>query len=209
MAEQPISLSDAKQMHELSSSLLARVRSQEPLAWERLVRLYAPLVYRWCRMEGLQAADAADVGQDVFAAIARNVDEFRRDGPAASFRGWVRIITRSKVADYWRQRRSPGTGAGGSGPLTELYQMADGAPSSTGQSDGDEEESRILFRRAVDLIRTDFEPTTWQAFWRSVIDDRPAAEVAAELKLTVNAVYLAKARVLRRLRQEFVDLEPI
>src|SRR5262249_2315434 len=82
-----------------SLTVLARVRAHDETAWGRLVSLYGPLVYGWCLRAGLQAADAADVGQEVFAAVARNIPSFRRDRPGDSFRGWLYVITRSKISD--------------------------------------------------------------------------------------------------------------
>jgi RNA polymerase sigma-70 factor (ECF subfamily) len=175
------------------------------VAWERLVRLYAPLVYRWCRAEHLQAADAADVGQEVFQAVAQNIGGFRRDQPGHSFRAWVSVIARHKIVDHRRRRPGVPAARGGSQMQTEVQFLPDGRRDLNGQA----EETRVLFRRAVDLIQGDFEEKTWRAFLRVVVDGASPADVAAELELTVNAVYLAKARVLRRLREEFADLEDI
>jgi RNA polymerase sigma-70 factor (ECF subfamily) len=194
---------------EPSSSLLVRVRAQDPRAWERLVCLYAPLVYRWCRDSGLQAADAADVGQDVFGAVARTVGDFRREGPGDSFRAWLRTVTRHKVVDLLRQRQGSAAAEGGSGPLSLLHGVAASSATGPAVENGEAEETRLLYRRAMDLIRTDFQEPTWRAFVRVVVDGVSPAEVAAELGLSPNAVYLAKARVLRRLREEFADLEEL
>jgi RNA polymerase sigma-70 factor (ECF subfamily) len=98
-----------------SDSLFRRLRAREGAAWHRLVRLYGPVVYGWCRRAGLQEADAADVGQEVFAAVAGGIDAFRRDRPGDSFRGWLWGITRHKVNDLWRRRAGQPDGAGGSG----------------------------------------------------------------------------------------------
>jgi RNA polymerase sigma-70 factor (ECF subfamily) len=184
---------------EPSSSLLARVRASEQAAWARLVDLYSPLVYRWCRQAGLQAADAADLGQQVFLAVARKVRDFRRDREGDSFRGWVRTITRNKVNDHFRAHAGAPPEQGGDALLGVAGETA--ADAAT-----DPEEESLLYRRAVELIRAEFEPRTWQAFWQVVVDGRPPADVARALGATANAVYLAKARVLRRLREEFADL---
>jgi RNA polymerase sigma-70 factor, ECF subfamily len=189
---------------EPSSSLLARVRASEQAAWARLVDLYSPLVYRWCRQAGLQAADAADVGQQVFLAVARKVRDFRRDREGDSFRGWVREITRNKVSDHFRARAGAPPAEGGDALLGVAEETAAGPDASDAAADPEEE--GLLYRRAVELIRAEFEPRTWQAFWQVVVDGRPPADVAGALGTTRNAVYLAKARVLRRLREEFADL---
>ena len=195
---------------EPSSSLLARVRACDQAAWERLVNLYSPLVYRWCRQSGLQAADAADVGQQVFLAVARKVGDFRRDRDGDSFRGWLRAIAMNRLFDYRRALEK--NRAEGGDALDGLAQLAaeDSGATDT-QSERDVEEA-ILFRRAMDLMRTEFEDKTWQAFWQVLIDGRTPADVAHDLGMTANAVYLARGRVLRRLREEFadlIDLEPV
>jgi RNA polymerase sigma-70 factor (ECF subfamily) len=178
---------------------------QDQAAWERLVALYTPLVYRWCRCSGLQAADAANVGQEVFLAVARKIGDFRRDRPQDSFRAWLRTITRNKIADHFRRVWSQLAAGGGD----ELATVPD--PRAEDQLDGPQasEEVSLLFRRAVELIEAEFEEPTWRAFWRVVIDGVSPGEAAAELGLSLNAVYLAKSRVLRRLREEFADLEDL
>src|SRR5262249_17465517 len=182
-----------------SVSLLERVKAHDQQAWERLVSLYAPLVERWCRRASLQQADLADVRQEVFLAVARSVADFRRDRPGDTFRGWLRGITRNKVNDHWRkvQARLPEAPAG-----DHLGQQALDEPEPAEAS----EEVHGLYRRALELVRRDFEEPTWQAFWRIVVDGQAPAAVAADLQTTLNAVYLAKGRVLRRLREEFQDL---
>lgn len=184
-----------------SVSLLCRVRVFEPAAWVRLVDLYGPLVYRWCIRAGLQPADAADVGQDVFLAVARAITRFRREQEGDSFRGWLYTITLNKIRDFTCTRRPAAVGGSDSNRVLEQV------PVPTEVSDAPcPDERGYLIRRAVELIKGDFEPTTWAAFWRSAVDGCPAADVAAELGITRNAVYLAKARVRRRLMDEFAGL---
>jgi RNA polymerase sigma-70 factor (ECF subfamily) len=184
-----------------STTWLERVRSLDPTAWQTFVTLYGPLVYHWCRQSGLQEADAADVGQEVFRAVFGAVKQFdHRDG---SFRGWLRIITLNKVRDFFRQRdKEPGGAAGGG---QNLANVPANAPGSSISSDDDPAEGRILLRRAVELILTDCQEATRQAFLRVVVDREEPARVARELGLSVNAVYLAKSRIMRRLREEFSE----
>jgi RNA polymerase sigma-70 factor (ECF subfamily) len=192
---------------DLSSSLLVRVRSQDQTAWRRLVSLYTPLVYHWCRRAALQAADAADVGQEVFRAVARKIGEFNKEQSGGSFRRWLSAITRSKIIDKRRQE-AQAAAVGGSAADALLRQVAE--ESATGSDAGAEaEEVHLLYHRAVQLIQGEFREADWQAFWRTAVDGIDAAQVAQELGLTRNAVYLAKGRVLRRLREEFADLEDL
>jgi RNA polymerase sigma-70 factor (ECF subfamily) len=186
-------------------SLLERVRAAEPAAWERLVGLYAPLVFQWCRRWDLQEQDVADVMQEVFQAVAASVAGFRKERAGDTFRGWLRRITQNKVRDHYRRLgREPG-GAGGTDAQWRLSQVPfpGHAEESAG---GDEAAERQLLARALDLIRPEFAERTWQAFWRTAIDDRSPKDVAADLGMSPGAVRVAKCRVLQRLREELGDL---
>jgi RNA polymerase sigma-70 factor (ECF subfamily) len=180
-----------------SPSLLERLRrSDEPAAWARFVELYTPLLYHWARRAGQQPADAADLVQDVFAVLLRQMPLFTYDRHK-SFRGWLRTVTLNK----WRERlrhRAPGPPAGGA--------LAD-RPGPDGLADFEEAEYRqYLARRALQLMQAEFAPAAWKACWEVVVAGRSAADVAAELGVSVNAVYTAKSRVLHRLRQELAGL---
>jgi RNA polymerase sigma-70 factor (ECF subfamily) len=185
-----------------SRSLLSRLKTDDAAAWNRLVVLYAPLVHHWCRQFGLPTREAADVLQDVFQAVAVNIDRFHRDAPGDSFRGWLRAITRSKVMDHFRRRSSQPEAAGGTEALQRLGQFP--APVNSTDDDGLAEQApvRTLFETALGLIRPEFEERTWQAFWRTAVDDQPAADVGTELSMSPGAVRVAKCRVLQRLREE-------
>lgn len=188
-----------------SRSLLERVKSDEPAAWDRLVTLYAPLVFQWCRGWGLREQDAADIFQEVFQAVAAHIDGFRKERAGDTFRGWLRTITRNKVHDYFRRRGHEPEGMGGSEAQDRLAQLPapqPGADSSLSEDHGE----RGLVARALDLIRGEFAEHTWQAFWRTAIEGRSAPEVAAELSMSAGAVRVAKSRVLQRLREELGDL---
>jgi RNA polymerase sigma-70 factor, ECF subfamily len=188
-----------------SISLLERARAGERAAWDRLASLYSPLVDRWCHQAGLQDADTADVRQEVFLAVACGIDNFRRDFAGATFRGWLWGITRHKITDHWQRKGASPVGEGGSDAYEKLQEVpVEEARDS--QKPPPPEEVNILYRRALELIVTDFTDHTWKAFWGVVVDGRRPAAVAADLNMTLNAVYLAKARVLARLREEFRDL---
>lgn len=189
----------------VSSSLLERLRVNSPEAWGRLVDLFGPLVYQRCRQNGLQPADAGDVFQDVFRAVATQIGRFRRDRPGDTFRGWLWTITRNKLADFWRGRQEAPQAPGGSDALRKLQNLMADGPAQPGESP-DPAAPRSLYRRALKLIQDEFEERTWKAFWAVAIDGRSPADVADELGMSVNAVYIAKTRVLRRLREELGDL---
>jgi RNA polymerase sigma-70 factor (ECF subfamily) len=179
-------------------SLLAGLRANDPAAWDRLVRVYAPLVWHWCRASGLQEQDQADVLQEVFQAVARRLPQFRHE-PGGTFRGWLRTVTRSKICDLFRRRRREPVGAGGSDAQRWLGQVE--APVLP-EEVADPVEDRLLLRAVLDRLRGEFAERTWQAFWRTVVECRAAVDVAAELGMSPGAVRVAKCRVLGRLREE-------
>lgn len=188
-----------RQMDSTSASLLRRLNtadSQE--AWERFVELYTPLLFHWVRSVGLPPTDAADVVQDVLVLLVDKLPSFRYDG-TKNFRGWLRTVTQNKCRDALRrQSKAPGMQ-----PLGEELQVA-------GEDDiqlfTEREYQQDLARRALELMKNEFEQTTWQACWESITSDRPAAEIARSLGISVNAVYLAKSRVLSRIRAELDGL---
>jgi RNA polymerase sigma-70 factor (ECF subfamily) len=198
------SLDGKSEPSSISSTLLERVRARRPESWQRLVDLYGPLVYRWCRQLGVSRSDAADVVQQVFAAVIVDVGRFRRDRPGDSFGAWLRTITRHRVCDHFRQRQGQASADGGTEAYQRLLGIAEAEDDSTPASPVEQEEG--FSRRLLELVRAEFESRTWDAFWRIVVDGQPPAEVAAALNMNVPAVYKAKSRVLRRLRQELGGL---
>ncbi len=181
-----------------SLSLLELLRqSSHPEAWARFVRLYAPLLMTWARQQGFQDADAEDIVQRVLVKVVRLIPGYQRE-PGQTFRGWLFTICRNECRDV-RTRRATHplpTSAG-------LDAVADVPP----PDDPDETEyRRRLVRRALELVRPDFTPATWAAFTRFVLQGRRATAVAAELGISANAVYLARNRVLTRLREELAGL---
>jgi RNA polymerase sigma-70 factor, ECF subfamily len=182
-----------------STGLIDRLRQQDADAWQRLARLYTPLVYRWARQCELQSSDAADVAQEVFAAVARNIDGFRYDRPEASFRGWLWTITRNQIRLHYRRGKDRPEARGGSTANLVLHQQPEEDSPSEPADFADE---TSLVHRAVQLLKSDFQPQTWQAFWRMVVDGASAVDVGAELGMTPAAVRQAKYRVLCRLQDE-------
>jgi RNA polymerase sigma-70 factor, ECF subfamily len=188
-----------------SRSLLDRVKSDDEAAWETLVGLYGPLVYRWLRRWDLPEHEAADVFQDVFQALAKNIAGFRKENACDTFRGWLRRVTDNKVRDHLRKLgRQPG-GEGGTEAQLRLASLPDTA-SREGEESGREHEQVGLIRAAVELIRGEFEIRTWQAFWLTAVEARLPADVAVELGMNPGAVRVAKSRVLKRLREELAGL---
>jgi RNA polymerase sigma-70 factor (ECF subfamily) len=182
------------------SSLIDRVKQRDAEAWKRFARLYAPLVYRWARQCDLQPSDAADVVQDVFTAVARSIDTFRHDEPGSSLRGWLWTIARNQVRLHYRRLKNRPEATGGSDANQQLHELPDLLTHDDEPSRSDSHAS--LVHRAVQLIRQDFQPQTWQAFWRVVVEEQAVSDVAQDLGITPAAVRQAKYRVLCRLQEE-------
>jgi RNA polymerase sigma-70 factor (ECF subfamily) len=180
-----------------SSTLLYRLRNspQDASAWEKFVDLYTPLLLAWTRRLGLLEHDAADLIQELFTSLVEVLPQFDYDRDK-SFRAWLRTLLMNRWRNQQRRRKAIQAGEG------VLDTLAAAEPPEFGE----EEYRQHLVARALHLMQSEFPETTWKACWEFVVRDRPAAEVAAELGISVNSVYLAKSRVLRRLREELAGL---
>jgi RNA polymerase sigma-70 factor, ECF subfamily len=186
---------------ETSLSLLDRLRLRPDAAsWGRFVDLYGPLLLGWLRRQGVRAQDAEDLVQEVLGVVVRELPAFRHNRRPGAFRCWLRTILVNRLRAFWRARQSQ-PGAPGQ---EELEQLED--PEGSLSRLWDREHDRHVLRRLMELIEPEFAPATWQAFRRVTLDGQPAAAVARELGLSVNAVWLAKSHVLRRLRRVSRDL---
>jgi RNA polymerase sigma-70 factor, ECF subfamily len=190
----------------VSSTLLDQLRARRPEAWERFVQFYSPIIYRWCRRSGLAADDAADVFQEVLSTVMLHLPDFRRDRSEGSFSGWLAAITRNKVRDHYRRRYGKAEARGGSTAQRRMSELAQPPEPSAESIRPDAESDAFLSRRVLETIRAEFEPRTWDAFWQTAVDGRPPAHVATDLGMNVAALYTAKSRVLRRLRQVMGEL---
>lgn len=179
-------------------SLLERLRQpNEQAAWERFVQLYTPLLAHWANRLGLLGQDAADLVQDVFMVLVQKLPEFRYD-PSKRFRGWLWTVTVNKCRERHRQAVLISQ--------SERASSVECAVPDAAELLSDQEYRQYITRRALELMQSEFQPTTWKAFWECVVNERSAAEVAEELGISENAVYLAKGRVLRHLRRELEGL---
>jgi RNA polymerase sigma-70 factor, ECF subfamily len=166
-------------------------------AWRRLVHLYTPLLFSWARRAGQDEHAAADLVQEVFMILLRTLPTFKSDG-RGKFRGWLRTIMLNKLRDRKRREAREEKAAARLAPASEAPDMA--------ELFWEGEYQRELTRRALQLMQEEFASSTWKACWETVVVGRPSPEVAAELGITENAVYIAKCRVLRRLRHELSGL---
>lgn len=196
---------DSSSAFSTASSLLRGLQRRDEQAWHALVHLYGPLVYHWCRRLGLDAHAAADVFQEVFASVATAISRFDIQRPTGTFRGWLWLITRNKILDRQRRGQHGGIAEGGTEALRRWAELPD--PFTDDSLDPrDRTETSSLMHRALELIRTEFETTTWTAFWRVVVDQQSTQEVAEALGMRPASVRQAKSRVLRRLRIALGDL---
>ncbi len=190
-----------------SSSLVERVRAGDRDGWRRLVSLYTPLVLYWCRRQGVSGPDAEDVAQEVFRTVAARVAEFTRESPG-SFRRWLHRITHNKLGDLFRRRQRQPQAAGGE--EHERLEQLPAEPDERPSESEDRSERALLCRRALELVRSEFEARTWDMAWRVLVEGHRPADVAADFGVRTSTVYSAKSRVLSRLRRELegLDLPP-
>jgi RNA polymerase sigma factor (sigma-70 family) len=179
-------------------SLLVRLReSTDDAAWAEFIGIYDPLVYRLARRRGFQDADARDLCQEVLRAVARAIDRWDPDPAKGTFRGWLFKIARNLMLNYLSsQRRHPkGTGD------TDFQMMLEDSALF------DLEYKKIVFHRAADSIRHEFSDSTWQAFWMTGVEDVEVAHVSEQLNISPGAVYIARSRVLARLKERVREIE--
>jgi RNA polymerase sigma-70 factor (ECF subfamily) len=188
-----------------SMSLLGKASLGDREAWEQIVYLYSPLVDQWCRRRPLNADAIAGIGQDVFLVLLKNLGQFKKDKPSHGFRKWLWRVTTNEINNYLRKVRNEPQGMGGSAAreIIESYPDRSAEPRSMNDDrPGRDDEGLIVLRRALELVKTDFEPRTYEAFREVVLNERPPADVARSLNLkSVGAVYTAKSRVMKRLRE--------
>jgi RNA polymerase sigma-70 factor (ECF subfamily) len=181
------------------ATLLLRLRDpHDEAAWQEFVELYAPLIYSYARKHGLQDADALDLCQEVLAAVAGAVGDLDYDPGRGSFRSWLLTIVWRRLSNWRRAQRARPQGSGDGATHRLLEQCpTPGEEESEWQAGWD----RRVFAWACAQVRRDVTEVTWRAFWRTAVDGRPGKEVAAELGLSTAAVYLARSRVVARLKE--------
>ena len=171
--------------------------------WQRLLQLYRPLLRAWMVRAGVAADDIDDLTQDLLLVVLRKVSQFKRMHQGA-FRSWLRSILAYRLRDYYRAHRHRPVATGGSSFVRQLAELE--SPDSALSRQWDREHDEYLLSALMSLVQKHFTPLTWEAFRRQVLEGQPAADVAAQLGLSLNSVLLAKSRVLKRLRLELVHL---
>jgi RNA polymerase sigma factor (sigma-70 family) len=183
-------------------SLLLRLRDpKDDEAWRTFVETYTPLVYAYCRRRGLQDSDVADVTQEVMAQVMRSIADFSYQAERGRFRDWLGTVTRTKILRFLA--KDARAGKAGDAASAELAQQVEDPESDTLWTEAFQ--TRVL-EVAMQRSRPDFEEATWKMFERSWMNDEAAPTVALELSVPVESVYVARSRVLKRLRAEVVTL---
>jgi RNA polymerase sigma-70 factor (ECF subfamily) len=188
-------------MDDTSLSLLDRLQNHDdPETWDRLVSLYAPLLRGWLRKYDVQPSDVDDLVQEVLLAVSKDLKSFEHRGNPGAFRSWLRTILVNRLRYFWRARgRRPQAGKG-SDLEQRINQLED--PASQMSRLWNREHDRYVMRQLLMLVEPHFEPKTWQAFCQVALEGERPNVVAENLGMTLNSVFIAKSRVLSRLRRE-------
>jgi RNA polymerase sigma-70 factor (ECF subfamily) len=188
------------------ASLLVRIRDpHDTEAWRQFVRLYSAVVYGFARRRGLQDADAADLMQEVFRAVASSAGRLDYDPRRGSFRSWLYTVTRNKLYNFLdgRKRQAIGSGDSGAQEALERQPVEDGDAAAL----WDQEYERRVFHWAAEQVRGEFQESTWEAFRLTAVEGRSAKDAGGRLGMSAGAVYVAKSRVLARLKEQVRLLE--
>jgi RNA polymerase sigma factor (sigma-70 family) len=182
------------------ASLLVRLRDgSDDGAWQSFMQLYGPVVYGFARRRGLQDADAADLMQEVMRSVSAAIGQLDYDRQRGTFRGWLFTITRNKVFNFLSARRTRPQGSGDSSTNQLLAAQPD-------ESDGTDvwelEYQRRLAALAMERVKVEFQENTWRAFWLTAVEGLAAADAAKQVGVSPGAIYVAKSRVLARLKEE-------
>lgn len=188
------------------ASLLVRIRDgQDAGAWQEFVRIYAPVVYGFARRRGLQDADAADLMQEVLRSVAAAAGRLEYDPKRGTFRAWLFTVTRNKLYNLLDGQRRHVRGSGDSAVQQRLNDHSAGDGDAEAQ--WEREYQKRLAALAMERVRGEFHDSTWQAFVSTAVEGKAARETGAALQLSAGAVYVAKSRVLARLREEIQKLQ--
>jgi RNA polymerase sigma-70 factor (ECF subfamily) len=187
-------------------SLLVRLRDRgDDLAWSEFVEIYTPLIERLTRQKGLQAADAADLVQEVLRTVARQIDRYDPDPSKGSFRGWLSRIARNLILDSLAARRRQPQGAGDTSVRRRLD--AQPAPSPEDTALFEVEYRRRAFAWAAERVRGEVSEMAWRVFWMSGVEGNSAKAVAEAVGTTIGTVYHYKSLVMARLRRKVLEIE--
>jgi RNA polymerase sigma-70 factor (ECF subfamily) len=187
------------------ASLLIRIRDPNDTdAWRQFVQLYASVIYGFARKRGVQDADAADLMQEVLRSVAAHAGRLNYDPKKGSFRAWLYTVTRNKLYNFLSSQRHRPRASGDDGAQDRLEEIPSADPPD---EDWDREYEQKAFAWAAERVKTEFQPNTWQAFWLTGVDGLDAKQAGAKLGMSPGAVYVAKSRVLARLKEVVQELQ--
>ncbi|MEM7479218.1 MAG: sigma-70 family RNA polymerase sigma factor [Planctomycetota bacterium] len=187
-------------------SLLLRLHNEtDTEAWSQFVEIYSPLLFRFGRRYHCTEAEAADMVQDVMGEVFKSIGKFEYDPKIGKFRNWLLRIAKRRL---WRMREKQSRQPRSPGDTSETL-LFENAPDKHDdlQRYWDDEYQQHLVRWGIEQIKHSFEEHTWNAFWMTAIEERPVAEVAAELGMSTGAVYVAKSRALKKLGEEIRKID--
>jgi RNA polymerase sigma factor (sigma-70 family) len=191
---------------ETRATLLIRLRdASDQDAWRLFASIYTPLVYRYAMKNGLQDADAADVAQETMCNVVRAIRSFDYDPSRGSFRGWLLAVVRNALRKRFKRAQNQAAGSGDTGVQAMLQQSPD--PQADSDAVWDREYELWLFHKVANWIRGEFQSKTWEAFWKTAVEGIEVATVATELSMSPGAIYIARSRVLARIRSEIQQIE--
>ena len=187
---------------ETRPSLIVRLKGERnQLAWEEFVSAYEPFLRRLVQRRGVPERHVPDVVQQVLLAIAQSVESWHDDGNPASFRRWLSRVARNVTLKFLAGERRQITGQGGTDFQQRLAEVADASDELAKQYEYE------LVVWAAEQVRAEFRDTSWKAFWATLIDGRPVAEVAAELGVTPGSIYMSRSRIMARIRAKVKEIE--
>lgn len=184
-------------------SLFIKIReTNDDNAWTEFVEIYTPLIYAYARRQGLQDADAADVTQDVMTSINRAIQNFDYDPTQGTFRGWLFTVTRNQISRFWKKQSRRGiTGD------EAMQAILDQRTSVSDEAFWNQQHQWRLLYWAAEKVKTEFTQSTWNAFALTAFEQKKPQQVAAEVGISVGAVYIAKSRVIKRIRELIKSVE--
>lgn len=192
-------------MPDTSLSLLYRAQdSSDRESWNQLVALYVPLLQNWLRRYDVQSSDADDIIQEVLIALSKQLPSFEHSGRDGAFRKWLRLTLVHRLKGYWKTRGRLPSAQGGSDPQRMLAELED--PATVITEIWNRDHDRHVLRQTLAKIQPRFASTTWQAFYAATVEGTPAKEIAKNLGISANSVFVAKSRVLSHLRREVEGL---
>ncbi len=182
-----------------SPTLLAGMRAHDQLAWQRFSLVFGPVLYVWVRQGGIPERDAPDVVQAVSQSVFQSLPRFRKERPGERFRDWLWTIAKRRMCDYFRSRQHLQLARGGSDAQLRLQEVPERYPAD--EPEAVVSESTLIVREALEMIRGEFRPNTWRACHLLVCEGWNAEAAATELQMSTGAVYMARSRVLKRLKE--------